>query len=185
MTEFDTASRYRLTDAPMLAPGSDFLTGSGVGPFVDTGRDVQFSEVGRIYLSISTIQEMAEGAGLFDSLRAELTEAQNVGYQLGYADATKENIGGAITDLYTRLGPLADRLSASDVEAREPSTSRRNDDEPVVFVTDGDDSSRGKSGKLKGSGAAVRPARQGARAPRNKRPAGVSAGPSDVNLFRI
>lgn len=192
MSKFDAQSRYRLTETAQLSPGVDFLTKATQGPFVDTGLtlnkfDTIFAESNgaRVYLSVATLREMAEGAGLFDELRAELLTAEHRGVQIGYADAMKENLGGTVSDLIERLGALTSRLSdGGDVFSTEGARPAAVE-EPLVLVIDGPDrvgtGARADEERLPDLGVAVesnRPARQ-------RRPAGVSAGASDGNPFRL
>jgi len=145
----DPAGRYQLIETAISAPGYDWITRSEKGPFIDTGLEVKFSEFGRLYLSVDTVREMADAAGLFNE-QGE-TDAQVAAhaaeYFRGYSDAVKENPNGHLADLVERLGAVAAALAGSggvlveespaldapDVEVTGPNGAV----EPEVFTTDG------------------------------------------------
>lgn len=114
---------YRVVDHPELQPGVDYLTKSGVGPFVDTGVDIKYLErkLGRIYLSEATIRELAEKIGITNTAtEAQLAKA----YHQGKIDALKEGLGNdlvRVADALLRSGvALApDRSGAADAEGGE------------------------------------------------------------------
>jgi len=86
-------SRFFLTDAPALAPGVCWITKTGVGPFIDTGVDLSLHVVdrGRMYISVDTLREMAQIAGLFDEKKPATVELREKEiYDRGYNDAIKE-----------------------------------------------------------------------------------------------
>ena len=97
-------SRFKVTKAPELAPGVDYVTGTGVGPFVDTGRDIRDQagrNLGRLYLSKSTVEEMARELGILGG-QTDST-AIEAAYSKGKLDGLQEELGG---DLYS----IADTL---------------------------------------------------------------------------
>jgi hypothetical protein len=106
----------QITNAPALHPAVDFLTGSAVGPFVDTGVDAndQFGRlIGRIYLSKATVLALAD---LFETDRPD----QSQEYARGFLDGTREAIGGNLAavarDLRRYLdvvAPLSDGVAVS------------------------------------------------------------------------
>lgn len=98
------ASRFTVTDAPTHTPGVDYVTGSGVGPFIDTGRDIRDQagrNLGRLYLSKDSVREMAQELGLLGS--PEGSVALETAYNKGKLDALKEELGG---ELYSVAGTL-------------------------------------------------------------------------------
>lgn len=93
------ASRFTVTNAPERTPGVDYVTGSGVGPFIDTGRDITDMagrKIGRLYLSKDSVAEMARELGLIGG-HADTT-AVDAAYNKGKLDALQEELGG---DLYS------------------------------------------------------------------------------------
>lgn len=95
-------ARYEITDAPTKQPAVDYVTGSGVGPFIDTGRDITFGErkLGRIYLSKSTVAEMAREFGIIESAS---DEAIRGAYAQGKLDALRETLDGDIRHVVSVL----------------------------------------------------------------------------------
>jgi hypothetical protein len=136
MMSFDPSGRFKLVDQAVMAPGRCLITQTPTGPFVDTGYDIKFSEVGRVYLSIAALREMAEGVGLFDDIRDEMAEQmvgiERRGFQEGIEDGTE------LAALADRLGDLVDRIRSRDVAADPAPEERAGDDEPAVLVTDFD-----------------------------------------------
>lgn len=84
----------KIVESPAEFPGVDYLTGSAVGPFVDTGVYVTHKETGRrfgrIYLSKATVLALAEMFG--EGLRGPSSED----YARGYFDALKEDTRGTL-----------------------------------------------------------------------------------------
>lgn len=108
--EGEDAKRWVLIDAPTLQPAVDFITKTPNGPFIDTGFDVAFENRGRIYLSVDTIKEMAEVAGLLENKNAqELSlhelEIENRGYERGLKEGE---------ELVSKLMAVTSRLAAGD-----------------------------------------------------------------------
>lgn len=95
-------ARYKIVDAPTLQPAVDYVTGSGVGPFVDTGRDITFGErkLGRIYLSKSTVAEMAHELGLSKTVDEG---ALHSAYAQGKLDGLMETLDGDILRVVNTL----------------------------------------------------------------------------------
>lgn len=107
--EGEDARRWALTDAPTLQPAVDFITKSPNGPFIDTGFDVRFEQRGRVYLSVETIREMAEVAGLLETKNAEEENLHEIAiYNRGYEAGLHES-----EELLGKLSAVAGRLSTS------------------------------------------------------------------------
>lgn len=179
---FDPASRFSFTAQPAMQPAKDLITGETVGPFVDTGRDIQFAETGRVYLSINTVQEMADGLGLFEPFKERIKNIEADGYQRGLLDGVKENLGGDIRLLVDRLGGLVDGLLAEPVLPAQGTSAPDSSDEPAVLSADGAPSEAVGVAKP----AQRRPRGQGNGARSQRRPAGISGDSGDgTNPFRI
>lgn len=107
--EGEDARRWALVDAPTLQPAVDFITKSPNGPFIDTGLNVTFEQRGRLYLSVETIKEMAEVAGLLDNKNAQEKSLHDTAtYNRGYEDGLKES-----EELLGKLSTVTSRLSAA------------------------------------------------------------------------
>jgi len=99
----------QLVTHPQLAPAVDFITRSGVGPFVDTGVDILMrSQPGmpvskeRLYLSVATIKQLAELAGVSgDSGFTKEREQQLIAQ--GKLEGLREGLDGQLDDLGTTL----------------------------------------------------------------------------------
>ena len=144
----DAAGRFQLMQTAISTPGVDWITGSDKGPFIDTGHEIQFGKFGRLYLSVDTVREMADAAGLFDEeLRSSVVSSHAAEYFRGYSDAVKENPNGHLADIIDRLGSVAAALAGTGGVALErpsevavPDASYAGDieeDGPIVFTTDG------------------------------------------------
>lgn len=112
--EGEDARRWALVDAPALMPGVDFVTRSPNGPFIDTGISVSVENKGRVYLSVETIKEMAEIAGLLETKNAQERsmydmEIYNEGYKAGLQEGA---------DLSERLGNIVGHLAAGAAVSR-------------------------------------------------------------------
>ena len=111
--EGEDARRWAVVDAPALQPAVDFITKSPNGPFIDTGLNVTFEMRGRVYLSVETIKEMAEVAGLLENKNAQEKNMHDEGnYNRGYEAGLKEG-----ADLLGKLTAVTDRLSTPDYSA--------------------------------------------------------------------
>lgn len=104
--EGQDAQRWVLTDAPVHQPAEDFITKTPNGPFIDTGFDVPFEKRGRMYLSVETIKEMAQVAGLLENKNAQEKalydlEIENRGYERGLRDS--EELVGKLTSIISRM----------------------------------------------------------------------------------
>lgn len=127
--EGEDARRWALVDAPALMPGVDFVTRSPNGPFIDTGISVSIENRGRVYLSVQTIKEMAEIAGLLDTKNAQERslhdmEKYNEGFKAGLQEGTDLNdrLGNIISHI--AAGAAVSRPSVDDVAA-EPAKEGR------------------------------------------------------------
>lgn len=82
-----------IVEGPAEQPAVDYLTGSAVGPFIDTGVYAEDRQTGRrygrIYLSKDTVLSLAALLGGVPTPQEERTE-----YARGFLDGVKENIGG-------------------------------------------------------------------------------------------
>lgn len=113
-------SRFTVVTAPTKAPAVDYVTGTAVGPFIDTGRDIQDQAgriLGRIYLSKDTIREMAHELGLIGGHadRATIDDA----YHRGKLDGLKEDLSGDIYSISATLGRWLAHLDADPGEGTE------------------------------------------------------------------
>lgn len=108
------SSRFELVAAPAMAPAEDIITRTTVGPFVDTGAfTVPGPQRRRIYLSVETIRELAETAGIISAPGA--TEQQLAhAYAMGALDMTKERLGDDLVRILVRLAAHLDRSDAGD-----------------------------------------------------------------------
>lgn len=104
-------SPYKVVGIAEKAPGIDYVTGSAVGPFIDTGKDIQIGDrrFGRIYLSKSTVAEMARELGIVGG--AAGNAAIEAAYNKGKLDALKEELSG---DLYSVADTLRRWLAHVD-----------------------------------------------------------------------
>jgi activator of HSP90 ATPase len=108
--EGEDARRWAIVDAPTLQPAVDFITKSPNGPFIDTGVNVTFEMRGRMYLSVETIKEMAEIAGLLEARNAQEANLHELDiYNKGYEAGLKEG-----EELYGKLVAVVDRLRGVD-----------------------------------------------------------------------
>lgn len=103
--------RFKVVTHPELQPGVDYVTSSGVGPFIDTGRDITFGErkLGRIYLSKDTVAEMARELNLMGNSQAT-EEALQSAYITGKLDGLRETFGGDIIRVVDTLERWLDLL---------------------------------------------------------------------------
>lgn len=123
--EGEDARRWAVVDAPALQPAVDFITKSPNGPFIDTGLNVTFEMRGRVYLSVETIKEMAEIAGLLESRNAQEKNLYDEGnYNRGYEAGLKEGaeLLGKLTTAVERLSPAHLGAGVSYMEIDEVPT---------------------------------------------------------------
>lgn len=106
-----------------LYPYKDAITGSERGPFIDTGIQTtpDFGDMlgQRIYLSLDTVREMAQLAGITEGVR-DTQEAHTRGYVEGKLDAAKEELGGNLARVVGDLGVVVDYLRARDRSDLDP-----------------------------------------------------------------
>lgn len=106
--EGEDARRWAMTDAPTLLPAVDFVTRSPNGPFLDTGINLTVESRGRVYLSVETIKEMAEIAGLLETKNAQQKSLHDKAiYDQGYEAGLKEG-----ADLVSRLDSIRTHLAS-------------------------------------------------------------------------
>jgi hypothetical protein len=117
------SSRYQLVAAPAFEPAEDIITRTTVGPFIDAGAWINPSpRRRRIYLSVSTVRELAEAAGIVAPSGAselQLAEARAE----GALAVLKENLGGDLAHILRRIGdlvPAAHGLGGLGVAENEP-----------------------------------------------------------------
>lgn len=182
---FDPASRYALVDQPQLNPAFDFITHNTNGPFVDTGLtinkfDSMFAEAhaARVYISVETLRELAEGAGLFEPYKDSNIEYYKDGYADGMVDGRRivEEEHGTARDLVAQLGGLGLHVAPVGVDA--PAES-----EPQSAATAPERAADAEQPAA--PAAAKRATRQGNGASRNNRSARVPSDSSNDDAFRI
>lgn len=111
----DPNGRYHLTETPILSPGVDWLTRSPDGPLIDTGVDIAFGATGRLYLSVETVRQLADVAGLFEGfVLGDAGDAIEVAREEGYGRALKENIIGQLGSIVDELGGIFRAATADD-----------------------------------------------------------------------
>lgn len=118
------ASRYSVTEYPTKAPAVDYITNSAVGPFVDTGRDVVINGrvFGRIYLSESTVREMAESLGILETTtQKQIDDA----YLRGKVAALKEGLGDELVRVADVLARWGDALGVADSDDSSVEVAQR------------------------------------------------------------
>lgn len=129
--EGEDARRWAVVDAPALQPAVDFITKSPNGPFIDTGLNVTFEMRGRVYLSVETVKEMAEIAGLLENKNAQEKVLHDTAtYNRGYEDGLKEGneLLGKLTAAVERLSPAGLSALVIDVEAAEDNEADAGDE---------------------------------------------------------
>lgn len=115
------SDRFQLVAHPAIEPGTDLITGSTVGPFVDCGAWVPPSpRKRRVYLSVETVRQLAEAAGVVNS-NSGSEERDRQQRALGALDFMRENLGGDMADVIRRLARLLDDggVAAVDPHAHE------------------------------------------------------------------
>lgn len=132
--EGEDARRWALVDAPTQMPAVDWITKSPNGPFIDTGIKVVPEMRGHVYLSVETIKEMAEIAGLLESKNAKESNLYDLEiYNRGYKDGLNEGVEllGKLTTVANRLSPAFSDAIATSVEAAIELTSNAGDESGV------------------------------------------------------
>lgn len=120
-------SRFSLTTHPVRQPANDIVTGGTVGPFIDTGRELKFQDKGRVYLSVSTVKEMAEVAGLSSGISEQKLENDvRAAFQEGYAKAIEEMDSEQFDSVADRLDRILSARRAGDAPDSDVA------DEPVA-----------------------------------------------------
>lgn len=129
--EGEDAQRWTLTDAPTLQPAVDFITKTPNGPFIDTGFNVTFEQRGRVYLSVETIKEMAQVAGLLDTKNSQDKSLHDIAiYNDGYKDGLNdgEELIGKLTATIARLSSVDYSAVLHDVQVDEDSEGNSGDE---------------------------------------------------------
>lgn len=114
----------KLVTHPDRAPACDFITRTTVGPFVDTGVDVLLrSQPGnpiiteRVYLSVSTIRQLAQiaglGAGDSESEQESIAEYEARLMAQGKLDGLKEGLGDDLANIARTLRQWLDTAGRS------------------------------------------------------------------------
>lgn len=172
-------SPYRVTENQEHAPGVCFVTGTPIGPFIDTGVYIPKERFGQLVLSRDFILQAARELGCFDGEDARVQQA----YDTGYAEGVKEELSAHLNRAVDQLGLAVDVLSsirdAGDprVEvAVDPGGAEAAGDSPAAAEVDSVESIGDGTGDAAGQGDG--PAR-------DEGPAGVPAGASDVDPFRV
>jgi hypothetical protein len=122
------ADRFQLVAVPPIAPGTDIITGTTVGPFVDCGAWVPPSpHKRRIYLSVDTIKALALAAGISEPAVDEATIAK---YRAeGALDFLKENLHGDLVRAVRRLAAFLDDAGVADDSGEPANTGDPGDEE--------------------------------------------------------
>lgn len=163
--EGEDARRWSVTDAPTLQPAVDFITKSPNGPFIDTGLNVTFEMRGRVYLSVETIKEMAEIAGLLENKNSQEKSLHDIEiYNKGFKDGLKEgtDLSGKLSDIRRHLSGVDSVSDVADVsvdeavvnDAGEESGKSAGDSDDVQVTTA---RSRKSGGKTRAASSVGRP----------------------------
>lgn len=91
---------FKVVTHPEKAPAVDFITRSAIGPFIDTGVDIQLRSqpgnpviVERVYLAQATVKQLAQMLGLAGRAAHDpARDAQLIAQ--GKLEAVKEHIDG-------------------------------------------------------------------------------------------
>lgn len=106
-----------VVSGPAEQPGTDLLTGTSEGPFIDTGVytvDPMTGRLGnRIYLARSTVEYLAS---LFDEKQATPSQLQTE-YARGVLDGQKEVFGGDLVSAGRDIRRFLDMLDAGNPHA--------------------------------------------------------------------
>lgn len=132
-------SRFVVVESPTMLPGNDFITGSHIGPFIDTGVQVRPERRGHVYISVETIREMAEAAGVLKETRQSVVDRYEPMLQNEYdrarVDILKEiendPVRLATAELLRAAGALAPRsapLDAAGGDSDDDADERAADD---------------------------------------------------------
>lgn len=187
----DPNGRYHIVEAPILAPGHDWVTKSADGPLIDTGVDIAFAATGRLYLSIETIRQMADVAGLFDSLVSKSeTDETEVAREEGYGRGLKEAIVERLHDSLTELVGILAAATGDEPVAVIPLAALAGVELSIPTGGSGEESPAGNSIADKEPEpalvAAVDAGRQSNGNRRGRRPVSVSSDSGDGdNPFRV
>lgn len=181
-------TRYRLVEVPTFYPGADLLTRGVTGPFVDTGFDIPLELVNRrdarVYLSVDTIRELAQTAGILSEDALEAPDKGTNEYLAGYKDATEDGLSELLVDISDRLRRVVYLFSRLD-----PATAVEPEAEPGVGeatpVDAGADEQAGDPAGEPVDDIEPSTSGQGTRPRGNKRPARLSGNTGDGAALRI
>lgn len=103
-----------------MQPAVDYITNSSVGPFLDTGRNIKFGDriIGRLYISKSSVEEMAREFGLLGRTDSVAVEQA---YNQGKLDGLREELGGDLYSIADTLRRWLDHVAPSRVVAADSS----------------------------------------------------------------
>jgi hypothetical protein len=115
---------FKLVAHPEKAPAVDFLTRSGVGPFVDTGVDVLLRsqpglpvQVERVYLSAATIHQLAQMVGVNAQAGVSEEREQQLIAQ-GKLEGLREGLDGQLVDVAGTLRRWLDGAGLGSTDDR-------------------------------------------------------------------
>ena len=128
--EGEDARRWQMTDAPTMLPAVDFFTRTANGPFLDTGVSLTVESKGRVYISVETLREMAEIAGILETKNSEEKNLHEIAiYNAGYRDGLAEGnyLVERVTSIVAQLAPNRGTVVSDDVEVvAEPAKAAGN-----------------------------------------------------------
>lgn len=101
----DASGRFVRMEYGAAQPAKDIVSGE-VQDLVDLGVTIQ--GYGRLYLSPTTIRELAEVAGVLE--RVDPVLEQKSWYDKGYGDALEHQYDYSLRDVVRDLGVVADRI---------------------------------------------------------------------------
>jgi hypothetical protein len=174
-------SRFNLVQAPPQQPGHCWITHTSVGPFIDTGVDVSVGKIdrGRIYISIDTLREMAQVAGLFDEKEPVTVELRRKEwFDQGYQAAMKEMSGDAVDRFIEHVSRNAVGLAGNSAMVE----SAINLSAAGAAVPSVESATAGTPESVKDVGG---PELEGASASSGKRSSGISTNSSDDSQYRL
>jgi hypothetical protein len=120
---------YTIVEQAVQYPFKCALTGSEVGPFVDTGVNYETATgvypEARIYIATIAVAELAELAGILPDVASKSAHETQI-YNRGRFDAVKEGLGDDVRRVADSLGTVAAEL------ARELAPVGANQDDPFA-----------------------------------------------------
>lgn len=112
-------SRFKPLDHLPLSPGVCFICSGGVGPFIDTSRQLEFE--GAIYICLGCVKEMAAQLGLNFMLNEEEVELRIAQARIEGEEHGELAMMGKFSEFVSNYADRSDRADA-DV----PSVSHDN-----------------------------------------------------------